>query len=1370
MKNIYIALLLLIYATPSLCNDYYFSNLSLQNGLSQITVTSIYQDKQGFMWFGTRSGLNLFDGYRFKSFFFHPDDPLSISDNNIQSIEGDNNGFLWVGTTNGLNRYDPKTSTFKRFLADKGIKNTISHNSVTALFFDKEDNILWIGTSNGLNKYDLNKNIFEYIALSGYEDSPIQVIKKYNKQLYIGTPTQGLIIYNLNTKKTSFLKNTPLIKGSLSHNNVRDVLMDTKGNLWVATHHEGVNLMKKGESVFQCYNEENGLTNNYVRCLKESPDGKILAGTFSGINVIDPETNKITQYNSYLPNRGNLSHYSILCIYFDQSNTLWIGTYSGGIDYHNAFGLIFRYFDPSFNQSNIIGIMGAMVETPEDLYFATEGGGILEFNKKTESFRNFVIYNNSSKSFGQNIIKSLYLDGNRILCGTNIGTIYSFDLKTQKFSLFYDLKEEKSIYHVSRNSSGDLIIGSVSQNGLIIVPKDNPVNAQNSFPVKGLNKPVAFLNIRCVLELEKNVYLIGTRHDGLYLYDKNNQTLANYRSNPNKNDPNKLADNYISSIIKDSQGHIWIGTFGGGFCLFNRKDGTFKTFQRQDSFLNNICYIVEDNKANLWISATSGISRFDIKTGKFLNYNFSNGIKISEFSPHSGLKLHDGRIVFSGNNGFTIFDPSRLSPNPFVPPIVLENLYVNNKEIVCGAPDGILKQTLPFQKEIVLRYDQSNIAIEYSALNYIFADGNKYKYKLEGFDDGWNEVGNRRSAYYTNIPPGEYVFRVIGANNDNVWNNEGASIIIKILPPFWKTWWAYTIYVLAVIGLLIFIVRYYTEKRRLENDVKLKQLEAKAQEEFHQERSRLFTNFSHELRTPLTLIMSPLNALIENRKSFSEDETKTLQLMHSNANRLLRLVNNLMDFQKNESKTMSLKISEGDFVRFTLDMTSFFNELAISRKIKFTYVHSVEKINYWFDQSLMEKVYFNFLSNAFKNVHNNGEINVILDIKSFDDLEGEIPERIGSFHNRNIQYITVKIKDSGIGIPQDELEKIFIPFYQVAQNEHASSGTGLGLSLSKSIIEMHHGIVWAESEKNKGAAFTFILPVDKDIFAKNELLDSFGKTPTYSSKIEIAENAKMKGSDTKKEKTILVVEDNRDVRNYIISLLANDYNMLEAHNGEIAINIAKQHLPDLIITDLMMPKMDGMEMTRILKTDLNTSHIPVIMITALATPSNVTEGYETGADDYITKPFNAEILVARVKNIIQSRDNLKEMYGKRFSLESLGIETTSVDERFMQKIYDVLMQNISDPEFNIDKFSKEVGMSKANLYRKIKTNTNFSPNEFIRNYRLEAGAKMLKETDMTVSEVYVAVGFNSLPYFSNCFKVQYGISPTEFTSKFHSQK
>jgi len=519
------------------------------------------------------------------------------------------------------------------------------------------------------------------------------------------------------------------------------------------------------------------------------------------------------------------------------------------------------------------------------------------------------------------------------------------------------------------------------------------------------------------------------------------------------------------------------------------------------------------------------------------------------------------------------------------------------------------------------------------------------------------------------------------------------------------------------------------------------------------------------LRTPLTLIISPLEDIIE-EDDLNLKLKQRLLLMRSNAHRLLRLVNNIMDFQKKESGTMQLRVAEGNVVKFASEIYLLFSELACSRNIRFVFNHSKEKIEYWYDRNLMEKVFFNFLSNAFKNTPDGGTVAIELDSMSWEELKKQYPVQSKSFRDAEIEYLAIKITDSGIGIPAEELQKIFIPFYQVAQNEHTSQGTGLGLSLTRSIIEMHHGIVWAESPEEKGALFISLLPIKKALFKENEIESGFRNSEDISHyEVDIPAEKIIENLQTKKTHTLLVVEDNPDVRHYIISHLSFDYNILEASNGVEAIEKSNHYLPDLIISDLMMPKMDGLEMASILKNDIRTGHIPIIMITARTSVFDIKEGYKTGVDDYITKPFNASILKMRIHNLLSTREKLKEIYGKRFSLETLGIETTSMDENFMQKLYEVISKNIANSELNLDEFCREIGMSRANLYRKIKAITNMSPNEFIRNFRLETAAKILKEAKMPVSDVFVAVGFNSLAYFSNCFKALYGISPSEYINQ-----
>lgn len=773
--------------------------------------------------------------------------------------------------------------------------------------------------------------------------------------------------------------------------------------------------------------------------------------------------------------------------------------------------------------------------------------------------------------------------------------------------------------------------------------------------------------------------------------------------------------------------------------------------------------MVEGNDNTLWLTTLNGISNLDLRTRNIVNYGQESGIQVQEFSPCAGIRLSDNRIFFAGNNGFTLFNPSDIITNPNVPPIILDKLYINNNLIQPNGKEGILKESITTQKKIVLKYNQTNIMIEYCALNYIFNNKNQYAYKLEGFDAGWNEVGSRRTAYYTNIPAGTYHFVVKGSNNDGIWNETGTSIEIVVLPPLWKTWWAYLLYSVIAIALIAFIIRYFTEKRRLQNNIRLKQIEAEVHEEYYQERNRLFTNFSHELRTPLTLIMAPLEEFVK-RTDLADDIHYKAKLMLRNAQRLLRIVNNLMDLQKNESGTMKLQVSENDIVKFTHEAVASFQDLALYRNIHLKFKHSIDQQSVWFDWNLLEKVYFNFLSNAFKNVPDGGSVLVELDVKSLSELTIFVPARLNKYKNAEIKYLTLSIQDNGVGIAPNELEKIFRPFYQVAQNEHSKSGTGIGLSLSKAIIEMHHGIVWADNAPDSGAVFKFVLPIDKSEYTTEQTVESL-ENEAVSFNVELPDTAFEPENLGRKQATILVVEDNRDLNNYICSCLADRYNVVGVTNGEDALTKAVNLLPNLIITDLMMPKMNGIELIRRLKKDMNTSHIPIIMVTAKTGTDDIKEGYAAGADEYITKPFDASILKVRVDNLIQNRERLKDLYSKNFSLESLGVDVTSVDEKFMQKLYATLQQNIANSDLNLDAFCKELGLSKSNLYRKIKQITGYSPNEFIRNFRLETAAKMLKETDMTITEVYCAIGYNSLAYFSNCFKALYGVSPTEFKNK-----
>lgn len=1337
-----------ILASP----QYHFSNLSVKDGLSQLHVTCIYQDKLGYMWFGTRNGLNKFNGNSFEIFWNHADDEQSISSNTIACITEDAEGNLWVGTESGLNKLDKKRKGFKRYYLANEADSV--NNKILSLHIDTEG-VLWVGTLSGLFIYEPESDGLKSVYIQELADNSVSAILEKDNCLYLASSKNGLLIYDRQKKRIVRSYRTDSKTLPVISNYIKDIYIDKKDNIWLGTYKDGVCVIKHDLSEVVPYNTSNGLSNNSIRCIKESPSGEIWVGTFDGLNIINPVTSRITSYKS--GSQGTLSHHSVYSILFDRMQTIWIGTYAGGADYYNPYGHLFDFYNPGAILNDHIGILGPSVEYDGTLYISSEGGGLISFDLRQQTFHQYTLPQNSDNPT-RSIFKTTYLDGNRILCGTSQGEVYEFNLHSHQFSLFYQTTDRRPIYHISKSHSGQFIIGSISMaEGLAFISNDGQRTVQTGFPVKGKGD-MHFSHVICVCEADHDVYLIGTKSDGLFCYDKMNHTLISY------NQTNGFAAKSISSILKDRSGRIWISSVDGGLSELNLSTGKFTTYNEKNGLLNNqVCKVIEGNDNSLWLTTLNGISNLDLRTRNIINYGQESGIQIQEFSPCAGIRLSDNRIFFAGNNGFTLFNPNDIITNPNVPPVILDKLYINNNLIQPDDENGILKENISTQKKIVLKYNQANIMIEYAALNYIFNNKNEYAYKLEGFDSEWNEVGNRRTAYYTNIPAGTYQFTVKGSNNDGIWNEEGATLEIVVLPPLWKTWWAYLLYFAIVTALIAFIIRYFTEKKRLQNNIRLKQMEAEVHEEYYQERNRLFTNFSHELRTPLTLIIAPLEEFVR-RTDLVDDVHYKSKLMLRNAQRLLRIVNNLMDLQKNESGTMKLQVSENDIIKFTHEAVASFQDLALYRNIHLKFHHSPDRQLLWFDWNLLEKVYFNFLSNAFKNVPDGGSVSVELNVKTLSELAFFIPAKSNKYKNEKIQYLTLSIQDNGVGIAPNELEKIFRPFYQVAQNEHSKSGTGIGLSLSKAIIEMHHGIVWAENAPESGAVFKFVMPIDKNLFSAEEITESTNNEAVLLN-VELPDNAYEADNSSKKQSTILVVEDNRDLNNYICSCLADKYNVIGVTNGEDALAKAVYLLPNLIITDLMMPKMNGIELIRQLKKDMNTSHIPIIMVTAKTGTDDIREGYAAGADEYITKPFDASILKVRVDNLIQNREKLKELYSKNFSLESLGVDVTSVDEKFMQKLYATLQQNIANSDLNLDAFCKELGLSKSNLYRKIKQITGYSPNEFIRNFRLETAAKMLKETDMTITEVYCAVGYNSLAYFSNCFKALYGMSPTEFKNK-----
>ena len=1343
----------------------FFSSLKLEDGLSQLSVIKIHQDRKGFMWFATRNGLNRYDGTAFLVYKHNNSDLQSLCNNHVTALAEDKYGTLWIGTMGGLNRLDLTQNRMSSYNAPEAADSSMYKAWISTLYVDKKER-LWVGTNRGLYQYDYNTHTFLPFDLGGeLKDQQVMVISEDNSgNLLIGTLNRGLYICDDRMQLLSrYYKNaTPL---SLTDNNISSVYEDAYGQLWVGTRGAGLNKIIRKTNQVVGYTVDNcSIGNNSIRIIQPY-DGKLVIGTFNGLVLIDPETSRFESYTNFDERKGGLSHFSVFSSFVDNANALWIGTYAGGVSYNNSLNNRFKYYDLRGGSHFLFGIFATMAyqQSTETLWIASEGRGLLAFDLRQETFEHCLLDPESKKSNDRNIIKSIYPEGDIIWCGTQLGTIYKFDTRTKKFSLYYSFNKEISIYTIDRCSDGMLWIGTTDNRGITRFRADGTI-LQNDTIAR------YFPSVRCFREIRQGVYLVGMHVGGLVCFDSNTGQRTVFKTGLTGS--HQLYNDHITSIEKDDAGRIWIGTNGGGFCRYDEEKGiTDRLTVNEGLSDDNVCSIIAGDDGRLWLTTGNGISAYDPVTRHFTNYSGKSEIPVNEFSMKGGIRLPDGRILFSGSNGVISFYPEQLKENHFIPPVVFTSLTINNKPIQVGDASGILKNILEDGSEIRLQYNQNNLSVGYVALSYVFPNQNQYAYKLEGYDTDWNDAGFRKEAFYTNLKPGDYIFHVRASNNDGIWNDEGASVAIHIEPPLWQTWYAYLFY-LIVIGSVGYVIYYYLHmKRKLERDLVEKQKEQQRQKEFHQAKIRMFTNFSHELRTPLMLILSPLEEVLQ-RVDMNAGLKGSLHLIYSNAQRLLLLVNQLMDLRKNQSGSMQLRASHGDLYLFVQEIYIAFNQIATKEQIIFRFESEVSAIEGWFDRALMEKVVFNLLSNAFKHTVADESVTISLEVLSSDELREKYAGRSHGELPDADKYACLSVADTGKGIDEADKLHIFAPFYQgTDESELNTMGTGIGLSLVLSIVKLHKGLIWVEDNAPKGVVFRVLFPIDCTVYTPEQLAEEVNPLKNSYLDMErvnpepVVSLEETVQRETKRRYTLLLAEDNPDVRQYVKSRLEPYYTVLEAADGVEAFDKATGELPDLVISDIMMPRMDGLQLCTQIKQDLRTGHIPVVIITAKSMVMHIKEGFQCGADDYIVKPFNMDILLYRVRNILASRERLKELYGKKFSLESLGIETTSADDRFMQKFFEIIEQNISNPELNVDIICKGVGMGRANFYRKLKAITDLAPADLIRNKRLEVAAGMLSGTSLNISEVSDSVGFNTPSYFATCFKNMYGMSPSEYVQK-----
>ncbi len=1373
-----------------------FEHLSTENGLSHNSVIDILQDHQGFMWFGTLNGLDRYDGYSFVVYRPVPGDTTSLMHNVINAIYEDSRGILWIGTLNGLHRYDRSKDCFVRIVHEPDDPNSLVDNRIRCILEDYTGS-LWIGTEGGLCCYDPSTDQFQnffpvpndsgslsdYIVHDLFEDSRKQLwiateeggINRFNRRtgtfssyrhlsvdpnknitsavmticedqwgtLWIGTWGDGLQRFDVNTNQFTRVSLTTDGSESCTSDIITNLLIDESGRLWICSYDAGLFFLSQiprdnivtGAGDFQHYqydpHDATGIQSNAIWAVYVDRTGVVWVGNDNGgINKCDTKQSHISHYQSKIAAANSLSNDHVTSFFEDDSGIIWIGTRFGGLNRFDPQADRFRIYRHDPNQINspasdaILCLSGG----EDNLWIGTDGSGLDRLNTKAGQFEHFRHEDNDQSTLGENVVLSF-----------------------------------------CRDKSGKLWIGTWG-GGLSCLNPDE--RSFTTYPVDRTNDRQNV--VTSIIEAPAGGLWLGTYGKGLVFFDPVREEMT-YFSN-DESDSLSLGHDNINTLLIDKHGILWIGTMGAGLNYltdYHPDSGVtrFGKYDQDDGLPDNIIeFIIEDDNGYLWLGTNHGIARLDPENGRIQNFDRYDGFGQDIFYHESVLRTRNGLLYFGGIHGFNVFHPSKISYNPYIPPVVVTQFQISNEPI---GPKSIGKKVL--NKSIViadnlrLSYKDNVFSFEFAALDYSSPGKNQYAYMMEGFDKNWRYTdADRRFASYTNLPHGNYKFRVIASNNHGLWNDAGAAIDITITPPFWKTRWMMTIYLALILGAILLIRKAVQMRERFRTQVEMKRLEAEKVHEIDQLKLRFFTHISHEFRTPLTLIIGPIERMLqlgEQMNQYKRDIYNRLVLQ--NARRLLRLVNQLMDARKLDTGSMKLEIQEKEFVSFTKAIISAFQHRAEQKRIRISFDTALETFRFAFDPDKIEKVLYNIISNAVKFTEPEGEIEILLFLS---DKQGKHHVETEASH----RFICTQVKDTGIGIDSENIDHIFDPFYQAKQSAiRKPHGTGIGLSISKDFVEMHSGTIRAESQKGQGTTITFTLPEihqpdetaidnsspaapDQDEENADLLTEDFAEASCDVSVQDLLN----KNQD---KPLILTIEDDKDLRQYLVLEIEDSYSVIQAQDGLSGYELAVDRIPDLIICDVMMPVMDGYEFCQRCKNDQRTSHIPIILLTAQTSEEKQKDGLLAGADDYITKPFNPDLLKLRIENLLNVRRKMRERFGRIIGLNPQEIPITSPDEQFLQKIIEAVEQYLSDTDFSVDDLSYHIGLSRAQLYRKMQAVINQTPSDFIRTYRLQRAMQLLAKGH-TPSQVCYQTGFRDPSYFSKCFRKQFGKTPQQIKS------
>lgn len=1330
--------------------------IGIDVGLSSNYVVSVTQDKKGFLWFATESGLNRFDGNKF--IVYKKKDALSslqsISGNELNKVYADKyDDVVWIATQReGLNMFDCKTEKFVHYRQDSRNGQGIVTNDITDIVNSKDGNV-WISTYyRGVEYFDKKTKSFKHYnntTIPRMVNNSIWCVNEDNKGLlYIGHVTSGLSIFSLKDKKIKNYKHNPDNPESLPGDEVKTIFIDKNENVWIGTNN-GLALFNPATESFVVFRHDlknkNSLISNYVYSITQTKDGLLWIGTEKGgVSILDirqsmflrPE-NVSFKNIAYSDDYSGLSNPTVRSIYQDSFENIWLATYGGGINFISNYPTFFKTWTyspiPSLNNtlSNPVA-WGVCVDNVNRVWVGTDGGGIDIFEKgvkiKTLDKTNSPLTDNA-------ILTATRDSDNNLWFGTFRGGVVIFDSQYSVVSRFSVDDKNTDIRCFYEDKDKNMLIGTSS--GLYeynLSTKAGKLHSLDNLKIPGNL-------VRAISKDDQGRIWIGSFGEGLTILNKDLTNPKTYKT------VQGFPSNTIDYIYKDARGQMWVAT-GEGLVLFENpsNDDVFKVFNEQNGYKNtHVRAITEDTSHNIWISSNDGISRLVCSSEKFYHYDHRNGVPLGDFMSASVAKDSRGQIFFGSQNGLCYFDPVTIPTHIKLPSTVITSFSVYNNESKLTD----LEINIPVSPIIKLNYDQNTFSVSFNILDYSLNNQVDYSYTLKGLEDRWYNTQDVNTITFRNIPPGKYELQIKSRIKNQEWPDHVASLIIDIYPPLWLTWWAKAIYLILVLIIAFFILRFYKRKLDLETSLTLEKRNHMQEQVLNDERLRFFTNITHELRTPLTLILGPLEDL-QNDPRLSEKHVSKISVIHKSAMRLLNLINQILDFRKTETQNKSLTIHKGDLSQLVKEIGLKYKELNINRKVELDIKIEIQNPNIYFDSDIVGTILENLLSNAFKYTE-----------------EGVISLTLRELFEDDNVYAEIEVRDTGRGIPEESISRIFERYYQ-ANVDRQVSGTGIGLALVRNLVLIHEGEIGVESKLGEGTIFRFRIDAN-NIYPNAKHIDEEEPEDILT---EIFDEELSRTGNTANNKTIiLVVEDNKDIRDYIQSSLADQYTVYVAVNGVEGWEKALLYVPDIIVSDIMMPEMDGFELSKTLKEDVRTSHIPIILLTAKDTIQDRTEGYNLGIDSYLTKPFSANLLRSRIVNLLDTRKKLADLINKnRIDKKTIIVDAlNSIDNEFIEKVTAIIEQNLDSDKIDVAFIAEKMNMSHSTLYRKIKALCSISVNEFIRKIRIGNAEKLLLTGKYSISEISYMVGINSITYFRQCFKDEFGLVPSEYLKKIKNE-